>query len=82
MKSHALAEPIKVETMGKPDSRKSPISRGFSEIVDMFPRTYELETVVCLGREFEKSKEHVYLDYEPPPDIKVSCKATYAEIKE
>ncbi len=37
MKSHALAVPIKVETIGKPDSRKSPILRGFHEIVDMFP---------------------------------------------
>lgn len=37
MKSHALAVPIKVETIGKSDSRKSPISRGFPEIVDMFP---------------------------------------------
>ena len=43
MKSHALAEQIKVETMGQLDSRKSPISRGFPEIVDMFPRTYGLE---------------------------------------
>lgn len=43
MKSHALAEQIKVETMGQLDSRKSPISRGFPEIVDMFPRTNELE---------------------------------------
>lgn len=43
MKSHALAEQIKAETMGQPDSRKSPISRGFPEIVGMFPRTYGLE---------------------------------------
>ena len=43
MKSHALAEPIRVETMGQPDFRKSPISRGFSEMVDMFPRTNGLE---------------------------------------
>ena len=43
MKSHALAEQIKAETMGQPDSRKSPISRGFPEIVDMFPRTDGLE---------------------------------------
>lgn len=41
-----------------------------------------IETVVCLGREFDKSKEHVCLDYEPSPDIKVICAATYAEIKE
>ncbi len=43
MKFHALAEPIRVETMGRPDSRKSPISRGFPEIVDMFLRTNGLE---------------------------------------
>ena len=43
MKSHALAEQIKVETMGQHDSRKSPISHGFPEIVDMFPRTNGLE---------------------------------------
>lgn len=43
MKSHALAEPIRVETMGQLNSRKSPISRGFQEISDMFPRTYGLE---------------------------------------
>ena len=43
MKSHALVEPIRVETMGQLDSRKSPISRGFPEIVDTFPRTNRLE---------------------------------------
>ena len=43
MKSHALADQIKVETMGKPDSRKSSISRGFQETSDMFPRTNGLE---------------------------------------
>lgn len=43
MKSHALAEQIKAETMGQPDSRRSPISRGFPEIVDIFSRTYGLE---------------------------------------
>ena len=43
MKSHTLAEQIKVETMGQLESRKSPISRGFPEIVDMFPRTNGLE---------------------------------------
>lgn len=37
MKSHALAEPIRMETMDQIGSRKSPISRRFSEIVDMFP---------------------------------------------
>lgn len=29
MKSHALAEPIRVEAMGLPDSRKSAILCGF-----------------------------------------------------
>ena len=48
----------------------------------MFGGTVHVETVVCLGREFEKSKEHVYLDYEPSPDIEVKCEATYTEIKE
>ena len=43
MKFHALAEPIRVETMGRPDSRQSPISRGLPEIVDMFLRTNGLE---------------------------------------
>lgn len=43
--------------------------------------TTHVETVVCLGREFEKSKEHVYLDYEPSPDTEVTYAATYAEIK-
>ena len=31
MKSHALAEPIRVETMDLPDSRKSAILCGFLE---------------------------------------------------
>ena len=43
MKSHALAERIRVETMGLSDSQKSPILRGFQEISDMFPRTLGLE---------------------------------------
>ena len=43
MKSHALAEPIRVETMGQPNSRKSPISRGIQEKVAIFLRTNELE---------------------------------------
>lgn len=42
MKFHALADQIKLETMGKPDSRKSPISCGFSEIVNMFLRRNDL----------------------------------------
>ena len=29
MKSHALAELVRVETIGQPDSRKSAILRGF-----------------------------------------------------
>ena len=28
-----------------------------------------VETVVLLGRKFEKSREHVYLDYEPSAEI-------------
>lgn len=43
MKSHALAESDEVETMGLTDYRKSPISRGFQEIVDMFLRMNGLE---------------------------------------
>lgn len=43
MKFHALAEQFKVETMGQPDPRKRPISRGLPEIMDMFPRTNGLE---------------------------------------
>ncbi len=53
-----------------------------AEAVDLFPRTAHVETVVCLGREFEKSKEHVYLDYEPSPDMEVPLDPTYPEIKE
>lgn len=48
----------------------------------MFMGTVHVETVVCLGRELGKSKEHVYLDYEPSPDTEVTYAATYAEIKE
>lgn len=43
MKSHALAESIRVETMGQLESRKIPVSRRFQEISDMFPRTNGLE---------------------------------------
>lgn len=52
--------------------------------VDMLPLENQsiVETVVCLGREFEKSKEHVYLDYEPSPDMEVPLDPTYPEIKE
>lgn len=38
MKSCVLAEAIRAETMGLPYFRKNPISRGFREIVDLFPR--------------------------------------------
>lgn len=50
--------------------------------VDMFPRTGHVETVVLLGRELEKSREHVYLDYEPSKEIDLPGGATYSEIKQ
>ena len=50
--------------------------------VDMFPRTGHVETVVLLGRELEKSSEHVYLDYEPSKEIDLPGGATYSEIKQ
>ncbi len=50
--------------------------------VDLFPRTGHVETVVLLGREFEKSREHVYLDYEPSKEIDLPGGATYSEIKQ
>lgn len=50
--------------------------------VDMFPMTVHIETVVLLGREFEKSREHVYLDYEPSKEIDLPGGATYSEIKQ
>lgn len=40
---HALAEPFRSEAMSLHTSRKSPILCEFPEIVDMFPRTLELE---------------------------------------
>jgi len=49
--------------------------------VDLFPRTKHVETVVCLGRELERASRHVYLDYEPSPDMKVPHDPTYPEIK-
>lgn len=49
--------------------------------VDMFPRTSHVETVVLLGRELEKSREHVYLDYEPSKEIDLPGGATYEQIK-
>ena len=42
----------------------------------------QVETVVLLGREFEKSREHVYLDYEPSKEIDLPGGATYSEIKQ
>lgn len=50
--------------------------------VDMFPMTSHVETVVLLGRKFEKSREHVYLDYEPSVEIDLPGGATYSEIKQ
>ena len=41
-----------------------------------------IETVVLLGRELEKSSEHVYLDYEPSKEIDLPGGATYSEIKQ
>lgn len=49
--------------------------------VDMFPWTGNVETVVLLGRKFEKSREHVYLDYEPSKEIDLPGGATYEQIK-
>ena len=49
--------------------------------VDLFPRTTHVETVVLLGRELEKSREHVYLDYEPSKEIDLPGGATYEQIK-
>ena len=53
-----------------------------AQAVDLFPRTAHVETVVLLGRELEKSREHVYLDYEPSAEIDLSGGATYSEIKQ
>ena len=50
--------------------------------VDLFPWTGHVETVVLLGRELEKSREHVYLDYEPSAEIDLPGGATYSEIKQ
>ena len=49
--------------------------------VDMFPRTGHVETVVLLGRELGRSREHVYLDYEPSKEIDLPGGATYEQIK-
>lgn len=53
-----------------------------AQAVDLFPRTAHVETVVLLGRELEKSREHVYLDYEPSAEIDLPGGATYSEIKQ
>ena len=53
-----------------------------AQAVDMFPRTQHVETVVLLGRELGKSREHVYLDYEPSAEIDLPGGATYSEIKQ
>ena len=52
-----------------------------AQAVDLFPRTAHVETVVLLGRELEKSREHVYLDYEPSKEIDLPGGATYEQIK-
>ena len=52
-----------------------------AQAVDLFPRTQHVETVVLLGRELEKSREHVYLDYEPSKEIDLPGGATYEQIK-
>ncbi|MDE7245316.1 MAG: 23S rRNA (uracil(1939)-C(5))-methyltransferase RlmD [Oscillospiraceae bacterium] len=49
--------------------------------VDMFPRTQHIETIVCLGRELDRVSQHIYLDYEPSPDMKIPRNPTYPEIK-
>ena len=38
-------------------------------------------TVVNIGREFLKSRRHVFLDYEPSPDATPYHPATYREIR-
>ena len=40
-----------------------------------------METVVLLGRELGRSREHVYLDYEPSKEIDLPGGATYEQIK-
>ena len=43
--------------------------------------TGNVETVVLLGRELGRSREHVYLDYEPSKEIDLPGGATYEQIK-
>ena len=81
MKSHALAEPIGVETMGLSDSRKSPISRGFQEISDMFPRTYGLLTVYTDQTQRQLSEgECILTPVDNPVGMRTDTKAIYTEI--
>ena len=65
--------------------RRSAPAKGLSDpaasAVDMFPRTAHVETVVLLGRELGRSREHVYLDYEPSKEIDLPGGATYEQIK-
>lgn len=46
-----------------------------------FPWKYD-ETVLTIGRESEKNRSYVFLDYEPPQDILVYHDAAYQEIRE
>lgn len=38
-------------------------------------------TPFTIGREFLKSRKHVFLDYEPSPDVTPYRRATYGDIK-
>ena len=58
------------------------ISGGAGVLRGHVPFTGNVETVVLLGRKFEKSREHVYLDYEPSAEIDLPGGATYSEIKQ
>lgn len=51
-------------------------------LLDLIPSSIIEETVVLLGRELEKSREHVYLDYEPSKEIDLPGGATYSEMKQ
>ena len=62
---------------------KFPVFYNGQEIDEMsWDKESTVETVVLLGREFEKSREHVYLDYEPSKEIDLPGGATYSEIKQ
>ena len=65
---------------------KELFSKGYKissfSILDMFPNTYHVETVVLLGR--EKSTEDIrydYIDYKAPENLEIPYDATYQEIK-